>query len=132
MLGRQKVFSLEETQAVIPVVNRITKTYRQQVESLIRQIDTLGSDNEELTGRLEKQVNELVETWQSKIEKLGGLPRGLWLADFDSGDGYFCWKFPEEKIEFWHGYSDGFSGRVKLPVLHAAPSPVAIDPEVRL
>lgn len=132
MLGRQKVFSLEETQAVIPVVNRITKTYRQQVEGLIRQIDTLGSDNEELTTRLEKQVNELVETWQNKVEKLGGLPRGLWLADFDSGDGYFCWKFPEERIEFWHGYSDGFSGRVKLPALHTAPSPVAMDPEVRL
>ena len=113
-LGRQRVFSLSEAQELIPVVCKITKMYSQQVESLIRQIDAVGASNDEITQRLEKQVNELVESWQTKIEKLGGLTRGLWLADFDSGDGYFCWKFPEDRIEFWHGYSEGFSGRVKV------------------
>lgn len=131
-LGRQKVYSLEEVQQLIPLVVKITRTYSTQVEALIRQIDAIGSSNEEATQRLEKQINELVETWQNKIEKLGGLSRGLWLADFDSGDGYYCWKFPEERIEYWHGYSEGFSGRVKLPGSGLQKSHLASDPEITL
>jgi hypothetical protein len=55
-----------------------------------------------------------VELWQSKVEKLGGDPKGLWLVDFDCGIGYFCWKFPEEKLNHFHGYTEGFKSR--LPV----------------
>ena len=40
--------------------------------------------------------------------------KGMWLADFDAGNGYYCWKFPENEIRFWHGYKDGFSGRVEI------------------
>ncbi len=128
---RHRVFTLSEIQEIIPIVNKITKTYSQQVEQLIRQIDSFGSNNEQLVVSLEKKVNEHVEAWQNKLEKLGGLTRGLWLADFDSGDGYFCWKFPEERIEFWHGYSEGFSGRVKLPT-EINKSPIATPPDLSL
>lgn len=121
-LKRHRVFSLSEAQEIIPIINKITKTYSQQVEALIRQIDSLGENNETLTISLEKKVNELVEAWQTKVEKLGGLTRGLWLADFDSGDGYYCWKFPEERIEFWHGYSEGFSGRIKIGTHEIVPA----------
>jgi hypothetical protein len=38
----------------------------------------------------------------------------LWIEDFDAGDGYFCWKFPERQIEFWHHYNDGFSKRIRV------------------
>lgn len=130
-LKRHRVFTLAEIQEIVPIVNKITKTYSQQVEQLIRQIDSFGSNNEQLVMSLEKRVNELVEAWQNKVEKLGGLTRGLWLADFDSGDGYFCWKFPEDRIEFWHGYSEGFSGRVRLPTM-INKSPVATPPELGL
>jgi hypothetical protein len=113
-LGRHKVFTLEEAQSVVSIINKITRGYSQQVDSLIRQMDALGTGHEEKVIKLEQQVNELVEQWQQKIEKLGGLTRGLWLADFDSGKGYYCWKYPEDKIEYFHSYSDGFSGRVRL------------------
>ena len=113
-LRRHRVFRLGEIQELIPIIHKITKSYGQQVEALVHQIDAIGPENEEVVAGLEKRVNELVESWQSKVEKLGGLTRGLWLADFDSGDGYFCWKYPEEKIEFWHGYSEGFSGRIRI------------------
>jgi hypothetical protein len=131
-LKRHRVFNLNEAQEIVPIINKITKTYSQQVEQLIRQIDSFGVNNEQLVVSLEKRVNELVEAWQNKIEKLGGLTRGLWLADFDSGDGYFCWKFPEEKIEFWHGYSEGFSGRTKISVTDIGKSSVATPPDLSL
>ena len=113
-LGRHRVFTLSEVQSVVSIVNKITKNYSHQVDVLIRQMDALGASHDEKVIQLEQQVNTLVEQWQQKIEKLGGLTRGLWLADFDSGDGYYCWKYPEEKIDYWHSYSDGFSGRIRL------------------
>ena len=43
---------------------------------------------------------------------LGGQPKGLWLVDFDSGDGFsFCWKYGEEEIAHVHAYDAGFAGR---------------------
>gem|GEM_PF-5934521 len=60
------------------------------------------------------ELNLAIEKWQKKVERLGGEPQGLWIVDFDNGQGYFCWKFPEAKIGFWHGYEDGFSKRIAL------------------
>jgi hypothetical protein len=35
-------------------------------------------------------------------------------VDFDNGDGYYCWCYPEHSITHYHGYSDGFAGRMKI------------------
>jgi hypothetical protein len=48
------------------------------------------------------------------MEALGLEVKGLWLVDFDNGSGYFCWKWPEEKLEFFHGYDEGFQGRTRI------------------
>jgi hypothetical protein len=121
-INRRQVFSLEEAQEVLPVIFRITKASSQKVNALIERLESLnsshggshGAANEELTNSIEGQVNTLIQDWQNKIQKLGALPKGLWIADFDAGDGYFCWKFPERSIEFWHRYSDGFSKRMHV------------------
>jgi hypothetical protein len=113
-INRRSTFTLEEARALLPVVFRITKTYRVKVTGLIERLDALSGHNEELVAMLEAQVNQLVQEWQSKVQKLGALPKGLWIADFDAGDGYYCWKFPENSIEFWHSYTDGYSKRISV------------------
>lgn len=113
-INRRSVFSLEEAQELLPIVFRITKSYSQKVEALIERLDSLAGQNEDAVTSLETQVNSLVQEWQNKVQKLGALPKGLWIADFDSGDGYFCWKYPERGIEYWHRYSDGFSKRLRV------------------
>jgi hypothetical protein len=35
-------------------------------------------------------------------------------VDFDNGVGYYCWCYPEPGITHYHGYSDGFAGRVTI------------------
>lgn len=65
-------------------------------------------------GEIEADINKVVDRWQQKVTKLGATPKGLWLADFDNGEGYYCWKFPETEISYWHGYNDGFSGRTAI------------------
>lgn len=98
----------------MPVVVRITSQYSEQVQKRIQIIEALSDENEDLINETEAEINDLIQQWQSKIQKLGGVTKGLWIADFDSGDGYFCWKYPEERILFWHKYSDGFSGRISI------------------
>lgn len=113
-INPQRIFSLYDVQRVIRIVFRITKSYSQRVDDLMEQLDALSGREEERAQAIEEEVNSLLQEWQAKISKLGALPKGLWIADFDSGDGYFCWKYPEKTIEHWHTYTDGFSKRVSV------------------
>jgi hypothetical protein len=83
---------------------------------MIQRVDSLSKSGlaDELVARLEREVSSLILEWQSKIRRLGAEPQGLWIADFDSGTGYFCWKFPERTISHWHGYQDGFIRRQSI------------------
>lgn len=113
-INRRSVFNLSEARAVLPVVSRLTKQYSERVQNLIREIEGLKAESPR-ADILESEAGRLIQEWQSKIQKLGGLPKGMWIVDFDSGDGYFCWKFPEKSIQYWHRYRDGFTKRVVLP-----------------
>lgn len=77
-------------------------------------ISALADKKSTRVQEIQKQIDEIIDRWQNKLERLGVRPKGLWLADFDNGQGYFCWKFPEVQILFKHGYSDGFTGRVPI------------------
>ncbi len=109
-LKPRKVFSYTDICELMPIVHRITKQYSEKVSALIQKLDVVAN-NEPKKMETELEINNLIQEWQTKVEKLGALSKGLWIADFDSGDGYFCWKFPETQITHWHGYRDGFSGR---------------------
>lgn len=122
-INRKSTFTLDEARIVFPIVYRLTKRYSERVHGLIAKIENLsqtqnlGAHNSSLADSLEAEAGRLIVEWQEKIQKLGGLPNGHWVVDFDSGDGYFCWKYPEPAIDFWHHYRDGFSKRIKLSAL---------------
>ena len=48
------------------------------------------------------------------MEALGLEVKGPWLVDFDCGSGLYCWRWPEVKLEYFHGYDEGFAGRVRI------------------
>lgn len=112
VINRKRVFTHEELSRLLPVIYRLTDEAQAEVKKLTNFMDVHHEKKGRGLRELEARLNEIVTRWQIKIEKLGGEPKGLWLADFDSGDGYFCWKFPENEICFWHGYQDGFTGRI--------------------
>lgn len=56
----------------------------------------------------------VVAQWAEAVEGLGIDVKGLWLVDFDNGSGYYCWQYPEESLQYFHTYDEGFGGRVKL------------------
>lgn len=119
-ISRGGVFSLEQARSVLPVIRRITQEFSVKVEALMARLESVSLTQTETITRLESEVNDLIKAWHEKIKKLGAKPKGLWLVDFDSGDGYFCWKHPESDLEFWHSYDDGFTGRIPVENRHQA------------
>lgn len=109
-----RFFTLEQAQDMLPLIYRLTEESSKQAKYLMACIEALPDKKSERAEELQIQVNDIINKWQNKLERLGAKPKGLWLADFDNGDGYFCWKFPEVKILFRHGYQDGFTGRMMI------------------
>ena len=48
------------------------------------------------------------------VQSLGLEAKGLWLVDFDNGEGYYCWSYPEPTIAHYHTYDAGFAGRITI------------------
>ena len=111
-LNRRGTFNIETARKLLPLVYKITAETDQEFQGLMEQVTkTREAANLVKTVELELEIHNLISRWESKLTKLGLDPKGVWLVDFDTGDGLFCWKYPEMDIRFWHGYNDGFSGR---------------------
>ncbi|UOF00471.1 DUF2203 domain-containing protein [Bdellovibrio reynosensis] len=111
-INRKNIFTLQEARALLPLIYRMTDDSSREVKSQINKIEAFSDKSHPSVGLIELEINAIIDRWQRKLQKLGASPKGLWMADFDNGDGYFCWKYPEVEINHWHGYQDGFSGRI--------------------
>jgi hypothetical protein len=109
-----KNFSLDQAQELLPLIYGITEESSKNTKYLMACIEALPDKKSARALELQDQINVIIDRWQNKIERLGAKPKGLWLADFDNGNGYYCWKFPEVKILYKHGYQDGFTGRILI------------------
>ncbi len=111
MINTKRIFTLKECNQVLPVINMITTKHKNKIDKLI---NSLSNASETLYKTLEQEIDLEVETWQTKLTKLGIKTNGLYVADFDNGNGYFCWKYPENVIKYEHKYNEGFRGRVEV------------------
>lgn len=113
-INRKKTFTLEEARRLLPLIYWMTEETSRDVKSYLNRIEAFSDKAHPAVAEIEAHINGLIEKWQLKVEKLGAEPKGLWMADFDNGEGYYCWKYPESEINHWHGYQDGFSGRIVI------------------
>jgi hypothetical protein len=110
-----RIFTLEEARALLPEVKRLTGPVFELAASLAEEMqEAEDRGQEESAESLRDRMATLMDSWAGAVKSLGPDVKGLWLVDFDSGDGYWCWAYPEEELNHWHGYHDGFSGRVPL------------------
>ena len=109
-----RVFTLEEAKALMPAVRSMTGPVFQLAASLAEELSELEEQDDARAEALRDRLQVLVESWADGIRDLGADVKGLWLVDFDSGDGYWCWAYPEENIEHWHSYEGGFGSRIPV------------------
>lgn len=110
-----RVFTLEEAKALMPQVKDTTTPVFALATSLAQELGEAEHAGEDTRAEeLRERLQALVESWAEAIRDLGPDVKGLWLVDFDSGDGYWCWAYPEEELDHWHSYEAGFAGRVPV------------------
>lgn len=99
---QKKIFTLQQARSVLPKVKEVTS-------EAVFKFARLSEGDE-----TENERQGVVGEWAREILSLGAEIKGLWLVDFDSGAGYYCWKYPEVALEYFHGYEEGFAGRLPL------------------
>ncbi len=108
----KRIFTLREAMDLLPRVQEITREAVERTEEIG---DQMRDAPESARRALEDQYDAAVQEWVRNILELGVEVKGLWLVDFDSGDGiYYCWRHPESAIEYFHEYEAGFAGRRPL------------------
>ncbi len=108
--GETRYFTLCEANSVLPAIKAITSESYKQLDLVRRELANLLPNDPRLK-KVEAQYEEIVRKWVSKMERFGVTVKGLWLLDFDTGDGYLCWKYPELKVSHFHEYTGGFATR---------------------
>ena len=97
-LNEKRIFAYGEAAALLPEVRRLTEETHRQVEALG---ETIGAE-------ARRKIDALITGWAQALVEMGLEVKGLWLVDFDNGSGYYCWRYPEESLQYYHSYEDGF------------------------
>jgi len=108
-IGKHRKFTLDEARGLLPTIRRVTRRAVLNVED-VHQMHTDAPTSQEA----ELAVQAVISAWSEQISQLGCESKGLWQVDFDNGDGYYCWRYPEETLNYFHLYGDGFSQRLPI------------------
>lgn len=108
-----QIFSLDQACRLLPEVKHVTADAVRQAESLAAQLRGLAEDDPDFAP-LSAALREVVDGWADAVQSLGLEAKGPWLVDFDNGEGYYCWCYPEPTVAHYHGYDEGFSGRTRI------------------
>lgn len=110
-----RVFTQEEARSMMPQVRALTRPAFELASSLAEELRTMEQAKDETRAEeLRERLQTLAESWSKAIRELGPDVSGLWLVDFDSGDGYWRWGYPDTDLSPWHSHADGFTGRVEI------------------
>lgn len=111
--SKRRVFTYEEALTTFPSVRDLTNAAVRQVEALLNPVQS-REEMEARKAELQTAYDHIVQAWAEEITALGCEVKGLWLVDWDSGDGYYCWRYPEETVAHFHSYDEGFAGRMPI------------------
>lgn len=112
--NKEKIFNLVELEKLLPVVVKITRSYKVAAESKMQYLEQIAQLGKDINSEMEQEIDNLIDEWKSKVIKLGAKPLALWTLGFDSGFGYYSWKYPEETVLYHQGYLDTVSARKLL------------------
>jgi hypothetical protein len=107
------IYSLQQACELLPQVKHVTAEAVRRAEELAAQLHGMPEHDPE-HATLSAALRQVVTGWADDVQSLGLEAKGLWLVDFDNGEGYYCWSYPEETVAHYHGYDDGFAGRTRI------------------
>ena len=112
-LNKPKRYTLAEAKSILPMVQEITNEALEKYDPIIDELND-PSASLDTQADLADQLQSVVDEWSEKLLHLGVHPKGLWLVDFDFGEGFYCWKLGETDIDHFHGYEGNFNSRTRI------------------
>lgn len=128
----EKLFTLEEANAVLPRLSILMERLQRAALSLHVELRSLAAESETDLAALSTEellrqrpaARNLAEELESVVDEIQAA--GVVLKDIQLGlidfpaerEGevvYLCWQFGEPEVAFWHRMEDGFAGRQPLP-----------------
>ena len=131
-MAKPKIFTLEEAQMLLPVLKSLLERAmegKQEIEQIDKEFQDL-KHRVFLSGGLLLDVGKVARRRAEREKAMHAIKDaiaeidaiGVQVKDLDIGLLDFpcqiendivllCWKYGEEKIEFWHGMEEGFAGR---------------------
>jgi hypothetical protein len=131
-MPKMKTFTLDQAHTLLPVLQSLLKKAMDQ-KKLIEQIEKESQDlrhrillsgglSVDVPARAQRRAERDKATQEAKDALAEIHAIGVQVKDLDMGLLDFpcavedeivllCWKFGEEKIQYWHGQQEGFQGR---------------------
>jgi len=131
-MAEMKTFTLDEAQTLLPVLKSLLKRCmdgKQLAQRVEKEFQDLGHKiilsggllvNIPAMARRRAELDKAVQNTKDALAEIDAI--GVQVKDLDIGLLDFpcvvddeivllCWKYGEEKIEYWHGLEEGFRGR---------------------
>ena len=131
-MSEMKTFTLDEAQTLLPVLKSLLKRCmdgKQFAQRVEKEFQDLGHKiilsggllvNIPAMARRRAELDKAVQNTKDAIAEIDSI--GVQVKDLDIGLLDFpcmvddeivllCWRYGEEKIEYWHGLEEGFRGR---------------------
>lgn len=110
---KDKLFNLAEARDLLPLVQSITETYQADLAPLQTRLKKMLS-NDPRRNLLEQDYEQIVSRWRTKVELLGARVSGLWVVEFDVGEGFLSWRYPELSLSYFRAKDAVFAERLRL------------------
>ena len=121
---RQRLFTLEEANELVPELTRLIARVQGQYRALLTELSARGLTHDDLEEALQVPANQPLQVLLdditaciAEIESHGCHFKGLdlGLVDFpcriQNRVVYLCWQYGEDHVGYWHSIEDGFRGR---------------------
>ena len=118
-----KLYVLAEASELLPVVRKITENACERLSKLNERLELMLLCDPRRTAIVD-EYEKIVRKWVASITRLGAIPNGLWRIDFDTGEGYLSWRFPELRIGYFRGYGCQFDDRKPVKSLIEETDPI--------
>jgi len=105
-MSEQQIFTLSEARQLVPWLIEASRDAENRVREA--QLKAQGGKDSQAF------VQAIIHHWAETVAKLGGLPKQPFTVDFDSGEDFFCWEYPEDNIYYRHDYDRGYAGRHRI------------------
>ena len=131
-MAKPKLFTLDQAQTLLPVLKSLLKRAmdaKQEIQLIDKDLEDLkhrvflsGGLFVDVAGMVRRRAQrekelQAIKDSIAEIDAIGVQVKDLdvGLLDFpcqvDDEIVLLCWKYGEDKIEFWHGMEEGFAGR---------------------